>query len=372
MPEAGLTFDLCDREDAPNIRSGRGSFAPFNCAQGKHRNTAHQKTQCAVQLALVTSRYLNSMLTEAQIKALMAVHRLGQLWSWHRIWRDSIHPTILINNTLVLRFYTCEASSLTFQKEVALYHRLQRETDLPLPRVLVFDTSQTILPYDVLILKNPPGMIALDVWRQLDPAAQWHVSHDLGQALAALHSVACAGYGGLNVQTGTLGVATDWQLYLLDKTAQVMVELWQYAALPLPLLEAAEEYILHSYLPSTPPAVVVHGDYGLHNALIMRHDATWNLSGLLNFEWALAADPEYEFATGLLVEPDEVNPLASPFLLGYRQRRRLVSGWEQRSLVYRLIYHLTLCNVICQSYQSDPRMLAYHRGMIIDILEAGR
>lgn len=316
--------------------------------------------------------YTVLMPTEAQIKALLAAHRLGQLWSWRRIWRDSINPTILINNTMVLRLNTWQANSLTFQKEVALYPRLQRETDLPLPRVLVLDTSHTILPYDVLILKNPPGMTALDVWSQLDTTAQWQISYDLGQALAALHNVACAGYGGLNVQTGNLGVATDWQLYLLDKTAQVMVELWQYAALPPPLLEAAEEYILHSYLPTTPPAVVVHGDYGLHNALIMRNDATWNLSGLLNFEWALAADPEYEFATGFLVEPDEVNPLAPPFLLGYRQRRMLASGWEQRSLVYRLIYHLTLCNVICQSYKSDPTMLAYHRGMIIDILKAGR
>lgn len=92
---------------------------------------------------------------------------------------------------------------------------------------------------------------------------------------------------------------------------------------------------------------------------------------IVRLEWALAADAEFEFATGLLVEPDEVNPLVDPFLAGYRSRRPLIEGWEQRTKVYRLIYHLTLCAVVCRFYYADPQMLRYHRGMIVDILKQG-
>lgn len=311
------------------------------------------------------------MLTDIQITALLRFHELGPLRRWQRVEPGGINPAFIVNDDIILRLNVREPESHKFHKEAALYRRLRSETGLPVPEVLVFDASRSILPYDVLMLARLDGVNALHAWQQLDATAQEQISYDLGQALAILHTIDCTGYGGFNLQKEDLGNATDWRSYLLDKTAETMVQLWFHEGLPPALLEGCEAYVCQAPIPSTPPPVLVHGDFGLHNALIARRGTGWQLSGLFDFEWALAADAEYEFATGLLVEPDEVNPLILPFLAGYRSQRSLAAGWEQRSAIYRLIYHLTLCAVVCRFYRGDPGMLRYHRGMIVDILKAG-
>lgn len=310
-------------------------------------------------------------LTDAHIAALLEMHDLGTLRGWQPITRPGINPTFVVNNDLILRVNVREPESYTFQKEAALYRRLCAETDMPVPRVVALDVSRAIVPYDILVLERLHGVNTLDVWHQFDATTQRQISYDLGQALATLHCVRYTGYGGFNPALNDLGRACDWHVYLFDKTAEALVELWRCSGLPAALLNGAEEYILGSFIPATPPPVLVHGDFGLHNTLVELREDGWHVSGIVDFEWALAADAEYEFATGLLVEPDEVNPLAAPFLEGYRTRRPLAEGWEQRSAVYRLIYHLTLCAMVCRFYKASPAMLRYHRGMIVDILKAG-
>ncbi len=271
---------------------------------------------------------------------------------------------------MLLRLDDSEPERVRLRKEAMLYRRLADETTLPVPRVLALDTSHAILPYDVIILEWLPGIRALDIWEQLDLTAQQQISYDLGQALARLHSVTCAGYGGFDQQSGALGYAADWQRYLLDRAAETLVVLWQCEGLPAPLLEGAERYLLRTFIPVMPPPAIVHGDFGLHNALVEQRGAIWRLRGLVDFEWSLAADAIYEFATGLLVEPDAVNPLPASFLAGYRSLRLLDADWVQRSAVYRLIYHLALCSLVCRCYNRDPQMMRYHRSMIVDILKA--
>jgi Ser/Thr protein kinase RdoA (MazF antagonist) len=309
-------------------------------------------------------------LLDTQIAALLETHHLGPLRRWRPVVRAGIIPTYIVNGILVLRFDNREPERVRLRKEAALYQRLTATTELPVPRVLALDTSHAILPYDVIILEWLPGVPALNIWKQLDLMAQQQISYDLGQALARLHNVTCSGYGGFDRQSGELGYAPDWQSYLLDRAAETLVVLWQHDGLPAPLLEGAERYLLRTFIPVTPPPVVVHGDFGLHNALVEQRGATWRLSGLIDLEWSLAADATYEFATGLLIEPDEVNPLPASFLAGYRSLRLLDTDWVQRSAVYRLIYHLTLCGLVCRHYDGDPQMMRYHRGMIVDILKA--
>lgn len=310
-------------------------------------------------------------LTDAHIAALLQTHHLGPLQHWQPVTGTGGNPSFIVNGDMLLRLNLHEPERARLRKETALYRRLAIETDLPVPRVLVLDTTHRVLPCDVIVLQRLPGVNALACWGQLDRAAQQQISYELGWMLAGLHSVKCVGYGGFDPNTDELGYAADWQTYLLDRAAEILVELWQCQGLPIPLLEGAEHYLLRTFIPTAPQPVIVHGDFGLHNALIEQRDTTWRLSGLVDFEWSLAADSLYEFATGLLVEPDEVNPLLVPFVAGYRSRHPLDADWVQRSAVYRLVYHLALCRDVCRYYGGDPAMLRYHRGMIVDILKAG-
>jgi hygromycin-B 7''-O-kinase len=308
-------------------------------------------------------------ITDTHIATLLDRHGLGPLRSWRRLERGEVNPTYIVNGDMVLRLNAREPDTIKFRKEAAIYRQLAHETNLPVPRVLALDTCHDLLPCDLLLLERLEGRNGLDLWPMLDAAAKEQISYELGRTLATLHERDYRSYGGFDEATGSMGESDNWRTYLLDKAAEILLELWQRDGLPAVLLYGAEDYLLRAALPHRPPAVLVHGDFGLHNILLAPDGGGWRISGLFDFEWALAGDAEYEFATGLLVEPDEVNPLARPFMQGYRSLRPLDEGWEHRSAVYRLVYHLALCAVVCRFYSGDVSMLRYHRGMIVDILK---
>jgi aminoglycoside phosphotransferase (APT) family kinase protein len=308
------------------------------------------------------------MITAAQLAALLEAHDLGPLRAWRLLEAGESDEAYLLNESIVLQLGGPDGGSEHLRKEAAVA-ALLRDTGLPVQRVVAFDDSRAALPVDVLLLERVPGRPALALWPTLSDDAQQRISHELGRLLAQLHRVECAGYGGFHAAIGRFGGSEHWRIYLLDKVAGIMLNLWRSDALPAPLLYGAESYLLRAPIPERPPSALVHGDFGLHNALLARVGGAWRVSGIAGFRWALAADPEYEFATGLLVEPDEVNPLPEPFLRGYRSLRPLDEGWRLRTAAYRLVYHLALCADVCRLYDSNQEMLRYHRNMIVDILK---
>lgn len=309
-------------------------------------------------------------LTNIQIATLLEQHRLGPLRNWRQMESDRCRHIYLVNGDIVLRVNAREPGSTKFRKEAAIYRQLCG-TPLPVPQVLGLDISRRTVPYDVLMLERLEGRNGMEVWSTLDQTAREQLSYDMGHWLATVHTQRYGRYGGYDERTRQLGTSDNWRSYLLDKAAESLIALWQCEGLPAALLYGVEDYLMRATIPTRPTPVLVHGDFGLHNVLLARDGRGWRVSGLFDFEWALVGDAEYEFATGLLVEPDEVNPLPSPFLQGYRSVRPMETGWERRSAVYRLIYHLALCAAVWQSYSGDPFMLRYHRGMIVDILKAG-
>jgi aminoglycoside phosphotransferase (APT) family kinase protein len=309
------------------------------------------------------------MISAAQLASLLEAHGLGPLRAWRLMEEAEGDETYLLNESLVLQLGGAEGASDHLRKEAAVA-ALLRDTGLPVARVVALDETHTAVPSDALLLERVPGRPALALWPTLSDEAQQRISYELGRLLAQLHGVSCAGFGGFYAAIGRFGGSEHWRAYLLDKVASIMLDLWQHSGLPAPLLYGAESYLLRAPIPDQPPAALVHGDFGLHNVLLARGGGAWRVSGIGGFRWALAADPEYEFATGLLVETDEVNPLPEPFLRGYRAVRPLDEGWRLRTAAYRLVYHLALCADVCRFYGADPEMLRYHRGMIVDILKA--
>lgn len=324
------------------------------------------------KILVFSSKLHTSMtLTTTQITALIEKQNLGNIRTWYRIPADDDNQIYVVNNEIIVRLNALEPTNYKFRKEALIYQRL-RTTDLPVPQVLGLDTSHHIVPYDVILLERLSGERGLHVWPLIDGETRKQLSHSLGAALASVHNQRFLHYGGYNEESKKLGNHDNWRSYLLDKAAESLIALWQCEGLPAMMLYGVEDFLMRAVVPARPTPSLVHGDFGLHNALFSRGKKGWHLSGLLDFEWALVGDPEYEFATGLLVEPDEVNPIVVPFLQGYRTTRDLPNGWEQRTYIYRLIYHLSLCAVVWKHYGGDPAMLRYHRGVISDILKTGK
>jgi hygromycin-B 7''-O-kinase len=307
------------------------------------------------------------IISEHQVAELLDANGLGALRSLRQVLPERADPIFIVNRELVLRVGVRDPDRRRFVKEANIYRRLHGLA-VPTPRVYALDTSRSVLPCDALFLERLDGRDALEVWPVLDSIERQRLSFDLGRALATAHSERYARYGGL-ADDGTLGRVDNWRTYLLDKAGETLLDLWGHEGLPQPLLYGAEDYLRRSAIPDHPPGSLIQGDFGLHNVLLARAREGWQVSGLLDFQWAMAGDAEYEFATGLLLEPDDVNPLSQPFLRGYRSVRHLSDDWTRRVAAYRLIYHLSLCRDVCQLYAGDLAMLRYHRGMIVDILK---
>lgn len=308
--------------------------------------------------------------TIARIAELLQKHGLGVLQEWRILESRAVESVYLINQVVVLHLATGADAQAKLAKVAALLRLLARVAEVPCERLVAYERyDDDIVTGEYLLALREPGLPAIDCWHQLDPFNQRRISASMGQALGHLHHMNWPAYGGYNSVTSGLGRASDWREYLLDRGAEALMQLWRCQGLPAALLDTIEQFLAIADLPRRPRPAFVHGDYGLHNAIVIRENGHWRLNCLTGWHAALSGDAEYEFATGLLVEPDEVNPLADPFLAGYREIRPLERGWEQRSAVYRLIYHLALCAFIWQEHGGNPVMLHYHRSRLIDALK---
>jgi aminoglycoside phosphotransferase (APT) family kinase protein len=309
--------------------------------------------------------------TVARIAELLQKHKLGVLQEWRILESRAAESVYLINQVVVLHIASDAESGRRLAKLAALLRFLADVDAVPCERLVAYE------PYDAdasvsgayLFALREPGLPAIDCWQQIDSFNQRRLSTSMGVMLAHLHHISWPAYGGYNPATGGLGRSDDWREYLLDRAAEALMQLWSYQGLPAALLETVENFLAVADLPRRPRPTFVHGNYGLHNVIVSKEYDYWRINCLTGWQSALSGDTEYEFATGLLVEPDEVNPLADSFLTGYRELRPLERGWEQRSAVYRLVYHLALCAFIWQEHAGNPVMLHYHRSRLIDALK---
>jgi aminoglycoside phosphotransferase (APT) family kinase protein len=308
--------------------------------------------------------------TVARIAELLQKHDLGILQEWRILESRAAESVYLINQVVVLHLAAGADAQGRLAKVAAMLRFLACIDEIPCERLVAYEPyGDDSVAGSYLFALREPGLPAIDCWHQIDSLNQRRLSLRMGVALARLHHLSWADYGGYNPATGGLGRFDDWREYLLDRAAEALTQLWGCQGLPVVLLNAIEQFLAVADLPRRPRPAFVHGDYGLHNAIVIQENGHWRLHCLTGWHAALSGDTEYEFATGLLVEPDEVNPLAEPFLSGYRELRPLEQGWEQRSAVYRLIYHLALCAFIWREHAGNPVMLHYHRSRLIDALK---
>lgn len=308
--------------------------------------------------------------TVARIAELLQKHGLGSLQEWRVLEAGYNESIYLINQVVVLHVAAGALAHGSFAKLAAVLQRLSTVEGLASERLVAYEHCDDVnMPGEYLLTVREPGIAALDCWQQIDLPDQQRLSAAMGEALARLHSIDWPAYGGYNPQSAGLGRGADWREYLLDRASEALMQLWSYQGLPMPLLDSIEHALAMADIPRRPRPAFIHGDYGLHNAIVILDEHGWRLNGISGLRSALAGDAEYEFATGLLIEPDEVNPLEAPFLSAYRAVRPLERGWQQRSAVYRLIYHLALCAYIWMEHAGNPVMLQYHRSRLIDALK---
>jgi fructosamine-3-kinase len=232
--------------------------------------------------------------------------------------------------------------------EEAVYRRTADRPDLLMPRVVHSDFSRTVLDGDALVVTFLDG----DLWNALPPlddAATDHVRHDLGAFMARLHTVTGDAFGypapasamsaatwpeafGLMVE-GLLADAETWDVDLPAEDLRAVVKRHHdaLAEVTVPRLVHADLWPGNLFLsPAPAPATdsaglvdltgrtaagVAGGSAGPGGPSASSGTAPWRLSGVIDTERCLWADPLYEFAGA---DQLGLGPVPASLAAGYR------------------------------------------------------
>ena len=289
--------------------------------------------------------------TAAQFAEVVARWGLGPLTEAAPLAGGMVNPAWLLNGRAVLRLNQREPTSPKIAKEAwALGWAANRLDVVRVPAVLGADTSRLILPYDYLLLEYLPGVRGDTIWAGATPAARADLSRQLGATLARLHALPLpgSGYGGWNTATALLGTAESWVTVSAHHTEQMVAQAAELALLPPDQLAAVRGWFAEyrACVPDMPPRCLVHGDFGLWNALgtPAAGPAGPLLTAVFDFEWAQAAPAPLDFPP-IFADPDDpLDPAA--FLAGYSGGTRLPAAFVQQAHYYALAYHLDLLGVV--------------------------
>jgi aminoglycoside phosphotransferase (APT) family kinase protein len=197
------------------------------------------------------------------------------------------------------------------------YQRLEA-TGAPIPRVVAFDDSRTVIPYDVQVLAWIDGTDG----RDLPPQFQEEAGRLMGRALRQIHGLNTDGVGSPLPAGGWS--AASWREALRQnvgydrRVTHTLFRSHEIAAIEAIVLDDARVE------PAQPR--LIHGDIVSANGLYRIEGGAVRLVGLIDPGGMVGGDPMFDLAGGT----DTQNPFARGLWAGYVESRALTGAEEYR------------------------------------------
>ena len=238
----------------------------------------------------------------------------------------------------VFVFYECKM----MRQEPELHALLRQKTTVPVPEIILFDESQTLIDRDYMLMRRLGG-------RPFSEAS--HLDHgrvlrQVGQYLAQVHELTADrhGYLGAHRPMKPQNSWVDAFVIMWHKMIDDIVGVGHYDDEESHYLR----YLLDKYLSLFDRPItsrLLHMDIWGQNILV---DDDGTVTGLLDWDRALWGDPEIEFAV-----LDYCSISQPAFWQGYGQPRDWSPEAQVRQLFY-LLYELQKYIVIRHGRSHDP------------------
>jgi aminoglycoside phosphotransferase (APT) family kinase protein len=219
------------------------------------------------------------------------------------------------------------------------------------PDVVAQDASKTLAPYDYIILTKMPGKMVYASRDEVTPEQVHDIAYAAGMHLAAMHEHSFDGFGLLfNLAAGVSKAAwADYVAYFYaDYAGQVRATGLLDEAI-LARIEAVQKRMSPLFAAVT-RGHFVHGDY--HYANLLQENG--QLSGVLDFEWAMSGDPAWDFRIDDQLELALLGSKAA-FYAGYTARRALDGHHAERVAFYKLGLYLDYLTFEDESEHDETR-----------------
>lgn len=229
-----------------------------------------------------------------------------------------------------------------FERETGFYD-YTRPMDIPVPRVHLIDASGKYLNDVFICMDCLPGVPLQTVLEYLPHSVQHRLLADAGKMLAKIHSKQLAAPGFLATGTGVIrGAFYATNIKYLQQSADAgLTGLKRKKIIDQPAANNIREIISSQYdilTTALDSCTLIHGDFDLTNILVIPRHNTWEISGLIDAEFAAAGDPGWdwmslEFQSFARLKLKDAH---KTFYQAYGQLPNL-DAFIARSFVYRLI-----------------------------------
>lgn len=229
------------------------------------------------------------------------------------------------------------------------------QAGLPFVRTIMIDATRESIPTDYLVQEAASGKSLLEVNNagKLTP----ELLSQLGNVMAAVHSVPVTGYGQFSVgsllgQGRPSGMSASWNAFLESHYDDHVAY-----CIRLGIFREKSKTVLRKLLADCQDRTawdqprLLHGDIANHNVFTARN----TISGVIDWEDAIAGDPVYDisyWATASFQHPEWVEF----FLQGYTPVRALPDDYELRFWWY--YFRISLAKTVLRfklGYDADSR-----------------
>ncbi|MER7282626.1 aminoglycoside phosphotransferase family protein [Dactylosporangium sp. NPDC000244] len=226
-------------------------------------------------------------------------------------------------------------------KEVYVYRQLARRGVTGIPRVLHAEPAGVpALPMPFVVLTLLDGEPLSAVAGRLSGAAIGRVYEQMGALLAVLHRVRCGRWG--YIVTGIYDPKPTNVAYVEAEFAEKLQRFADLGGDPA-LREAVAAYALRhvDVLAACRAPVLCHNDFHEGNVLVSAVGGRCTLTGCIDVENAVAADPLLDLAKTEYYAVRDDDSRRDALLRGYGP---LPAGWAERVAVYRILHAVDFWN----------------------------
>jgi aminoglycoside phosphotransferase (APT) family kinase protein len=224
------------------------------------------------------------------------------------------------------------------EKEVYVYQLLGRAAALPIPSILWSDNSKELLPQNYVVMTTLKGQLLSKVASSLLALELRDIYFEMGALLARVHGITLDAFGYITTHITAPHPTND--AYMRSQFQKKLVE-FNARGGDAVLRRTVEEYVeTHGdLLTQVRTPVLCHDDYHEGNVLVAVEESKWRVTGIVDVENAVSADPLLDIAKTDYYAIQANEAKREGFLAGYGQ---LPINWRERVQLYQLYHALEL------------------------------
>lgn len=304
-------------------------------------------------------------LSQKEVESALADYTSHKLSSFELLSKGCMNTnykiTLSNNTTVVLRVYTRDPGCLSREHSV---HELIQEK-VPVPRFLHRNKDNQIIPHPFAIIEYAEGILFRDLILEGPQKAIDSCSYQAGMILTQMASFQFkeAGFFEDDLKIKPFE-KEDFFNYIASALSNPHIVDYFGQELTKKLLTSIEKY--HPIINEiSQHKNLTHADYDPANILVKKGNNEWQISAILDWEFALSSTYYMDIGLMLRFAHHLPSPFQNSFIQGIHEANPslLAPDWEIRAKLVDLLSLLSLC--LSNSPHSRPRMFKNIKELLI-------